>query len=250
MTIAEVMVENQFFRVVTSFLDPFKSLHGDGVLALPPFDIKSQSFVDNAFEGEKLSEIIFALYLPRKGEGELTMGGVNITRYTGNLTYIPVSFPFPHAWQITIEDITNRGQSLGITLEASIDTTASYILLDKRAAHNLYRTVLGAKRYTARRWTFPCHSSPDFSIMMNGVSFKIPKASINLGSVVAGGQDCVSAIMSGAEEGHAILGLAFVQNYYTVFDKTTYPHRVGFAPIIVTDLGQTGLTATLIGSHP
>jgi hypothetical protein len=228
--IAEVMVENQIFGVLKSLSDPFKSLYGDGILALPPFDVKSPSFVDNAFDEEKLSEIIFALYLPRTGEGELTMGGVNTTRYTGNLTYIPVSCPL--VWQVTIEDITSRGRSLGITLEASIDTTASSIILDKRSAYNLFRTVRGAKRYTARHWTFPCHSSPDFSIMMNGVRFKIPKASINLGPVVAGSRDCVSAIMSGAEEGHAILGLAFVQNYYTVFDKTTYPHRVGFAPII------------------
>lgn len=223
-------MENQIIGVVTSFSDPFKSLRGDGVLALPPFDIKSPSFIDNAFEEGKLPEIIFALYLPRKGEGELTMGGVNTTRYTGSLTYIPLSFPL--VWQITIEDITNRGRSLGITLEAAIDTTASYIFLDKRASYNLYKTVLGAKRYTARLWTFPCNSSPDFSITMNGVRFKIPKASINLGPVVAGGRDCVSAIMSGAEEGHAILGLAFLQNYYTVFDKTTYPHRVGFAPVV------------------
>ncbi|KAG0085371.1 Type I transmembrane sorting receptor, partial [Podila epicladia] len=230
LTIAEVTVENQIIGVVMSLSDPFTNLLGDGILALPPFDIKSPSFVDNAFDGGKLSGIIFAVYLPRSGEGEITIGGVNTARYTGNLTYISLSYS--QAWQITIEDIKYQGRSLGIMLEATIDTTASSILLDKRAAYALYWKVPGAKRYTASRWTFPCNASLHFSITMNGFRFTIPKDSINLGPVVAGSRDCVSAITSGAEEGHAILGLAFLQNYYTVFDKTTYPHRVGFAPIV------------------
>ncbi|KAG0200401.1 Type I transmembrane sorting receptor [Mortierella sp. GBA30] len=230
LTIAGVTVENQVVGVVTSLSDPFINLLGDGVLALPPFDIKSPSFVDNAFDEGKICEITFAVHLPRSGDGEITIGGVNPAKYRGDLTYIFLSYPL--AWQITIDDIAYSGRSLGITLEAAIDTTASSVLLDKRAAFSLYERVPGAKRYTARHWTFPCNSSQDFSIAMNGVSFKVPTDSINLGPVVAGGRDCVSAITSGAEEGHAILGLAFLQNYYTVFDKTTYPHRVGFAPVV------------------
>ncbi|KAG0082948.1 hypothetical protein BGZ92_011212 [Podila epicladia] len=144
LTIAEVTVENQIIGVVMSLSDPFTNLLGDGILALPPFDIKSPSFVDNAFDGGKLSGIIFAVYLPRSGEGEITIGGVNTARYTGNLTYISLSYS--QAWQITIEDIKYQGRSLGIMLEATIDTTASSILLDKRAAYALYWKVPGAKR--------------------------------------------------------------------------------------------------------
>lgn len=160
LTIAEVMVENQIVGVVMSLLDPFTNLLGDGILALSPFDIKSPSFEDNAFDGGKLSGIIFAVYLPHRGEGEIMIGGVNTTRYTGNLIHVSLSYPL--AWQITIEDIRCRGRPLGITLEATIEMTASSILLDKRAAYALYWKVPGAKRYTASRWTFPCNSNLNF----------------------------------------------------------------------------------------
>ncbi|KAG0327110.1 Type I transmembrane sorting receptor [Dissophora globulifera] len=224
-----VSIENQVFGIATSLTEPFYNLKGDGVLAFPSFDTRSPSFADNAFEGGRLPLNVFSLYLPRRGDGELTLGGVNRSRFAGDLSYVSLSYPL--AWQITIEDIGHRGRSLGITLEATVETTASSILLDTRATKALYRNIRGAKRYTARRWTIPCGSNPYFSITMNGIRFKIPKASINLGPVLEGSRDCVSAITSGAEEGHAILGLAFLQNFYTVFDKTTYPHRIGFATL-------------------
>ncbi|KAG0309184.1 hypothetical protein BGZ98_004709 [Dissophora globulifera] len=189
----------------------------------------SPTCTSTACVGRKVLEPSHSSSSENQGDGELTLGGFNRSRFAGDLSYVSLSYPL--AWQITIEDIGHRGRSLGITLEATVETTASSILLDTRAAKALYKNIRGAKRYTARRWTIPCGSNPYFSITMNGIRFKIPKASINLGPVLEGSRDCVSAITSGAEEGHAILGLAFLQNFYTVFDKTTYPHRIGFATL-------------------
>merc|ERR1712022_47786 len=64
----------------------------------------------------KLDEPVFAFYLGSGGaDGELTLGGVNPARYTGDFTYVPVVEMVPGTtgyWEIVLDDVTVNGASV------------------------------------------------------------------------------------------------------------------------------------------
>ncbi|KAG0327112.1 hypothetical protein BGZ99_008327 [Dissophora globulifera] len=228
-TVSAATVDRQSFGSATSLKTPTFDLKGDGILGLPASDRRNPSFFDNAFEAGSVSEYIFSLYMPRKGEGELLLGGYNTTRFTGNLTYLPIAFTM--LWQVTIDDMAYRNRSLGISLKTTVETATSLIRLDRKSINTLYAAIPGAKRLSPTRWTIPCDKVADFTLSMGGVAFKIPGSSITQGPLTEGSKFCLSAIAGGAKTGYASLGLAFLENYYTVFDKANTPPRIGFATI-------------------
>ncbi|KAG0082882.1 Type I transmembrane sorting receptor [Podila epicladia] len=233
-TVSGSTVAHQSFGVATSLLTPHSVIHGDGILGLPATDRSNPSFLDsffdNAFEGGSLTEYIFSLYLPKNGAGELLLGGFNATKFTGSLTYLPVE---PHSlWQVALDDVLYRDRSLGISLTATLSTVTSLIQLDRQSVNTLYAAIPGANRISPTRWSIPCNQVSDFTITMGGVAFKIPGPSISQGPVSVGSTQCLSAIAGGEKKGQATLGTAFLENYYTVFNKANTPFRLGFAAIV------------------
>ncbi|KAG0200402.1 hypothetical protein BGX28_006524 [Mortierella sp. GBA30] len=232
-TIFNATVARQGFGAATSLLTPNSVIRGDGVLGLPATDESNpsffDSFFDNAFERGSLSKYIFSLYMPSVGAGELLLGDYNLTLFTGNLTYLPIGPT--KLWQVTIDDLAYRNRFLSISLTATIDTATSLIQLDRQSANVLYATIPGANRLSPTRWSIPCGQVSNFTITMGGVAFNIPGSSISQGPLSPGSNQCVSAITGGQRKGHATLGMAFLENYYTVFDKSASPFRIGFGAI-------------------
>ncbi|KAG0329882.1 Type I transmembrane sorting receptor [Podila horticola] len=232
-TVSNTAVEDQSFGVATSLLTPDSTIPGDGILGLPATDYNNpsffESFFDNAFQYGSLTQYIFSLYMPKNGSGELLLGGLNATQFTGDLTYLPVGSKT--LWQVSLTDVAYHNRSLKISLMATIATASSLIQLDRQSIITLYDAIPGANRLSPTRWSVPCNQISSFTMTMGGVKFQIPGTSISLGPVSVGSTQCLSAIAGGAMKGHATLGMAFLQNYYMVFDKSTIPFRVGLATI-------------------
>lgn len=226
-------VDVQSFGVAASLLTPDSTIPGDGIMGLPATDRSNpsffESFFDNAFQYGSLTQYIFSLYMPQNGMGELLLGGFNTTQFTGDLTYLPVGSET--LWQVALDDVSYRKRSLGISLVATIATATSLIQLDRHSINTLYSAIPGANRLSPTRWSVPCNQISSFTMKLGGVKFQIPGTSISQGPISVGSTQCLSAIAGGAKTGHATLGMAFLQNYYMVFDKSTIPFRVGLGTI-------------------
>ncbi|KAG0277170.1 hypothetical protein BGZ97_009947, partial [Linnemannia gamsii] len=163
--------------------------------------------------------------MPKTGTGELLLGGVNAAKFTGDLTYLPIESGT--LWQVVLADVAYHKQPLGISGIAIIASANSLIQLDQKSLSIFYSAVPGAKRLTPTRWSVPCNQIANVTMTLGGIEFEIPGTSISLGPAPAGNNQCLSAIAGGAKTGHATLGMAFLENYYMVFDKSTTPFRVG-----------------------
>ncbi|KAF9285025.1 hypothetical protein BGZ74_001609 [Mortierella antarctica] len=203
-TMSNTAVDVQSFGVAESLLTPDSTIPGDGIMGLPATDRSNpsffESFLDNAFQYGSLTQYIFSLYMPQNGMGELLLGSFNTTQFTGDLTYLPVG-------------------------------SETLIQLDRHSINTLYSAIPSANRLSPTCWLVPCNQISSFTMKLGGVKFQIPGTSISQGPVSVGSTQCLSAITGGAKTGHATLGMAFLKNYYMVFDKSTIPFHVGLGTI-------------------
>ncbi|KAG9319154.1 hypothetical protein KVV02_004112 [Mortierella alpina] len=233
-TLDNTAVTSQSFGVATSLLTPNSAIPGDGILAFPATDLSNPSFFEayfeNAYQFSNLTKYMFSLYMPRSGTGELLLGGLNDSHFTGSLTYLPVESAMTQ-WQVAIADVAYHKRSLGISLMATIASANSLIQLDRQSANVFYNAIPGANRVSPTRWSVPCNQIANVTMTMGGVEFQIPATSISQGPVSVGSNQCLSAIAGGAKTGQATLGMAFLENHYVVFDKSTIPFRIGLGTI-------------------
>jgi len=116
----------------------FKSISVDGVV--PPFyNLVAQKLVANN---------IFAFWLNRsnKGQGgELTLGGIDKSHYTGDITYVKLTNQT--YWEFALDDVTFAGQSLKLCpsggCRAIADTGTSLIAVPSKVATYI-NTKIGA----------------------------------------------------------------------------------------------------------
>ncbi|KAG0311709.1 hypothetical protein BGZ99_009958 [Dissophora globulifera] len=81
--------------------------------------------------------------------GEITFGGVNPARYTGDITYINcVGAAFGYPWSIPVGGITVDGQSIdvGVNTMAMIDTGTSLMLVPEKVSDAINSAIPGAQK--------------------------------------------------------------------------------------------------------
>ena len=99
--------------------------------------------------------------------GELTLGGVDTTKYSGTLTYFPKSTVSPYSfyWGINVASITYGSTSLSSSASAIVDTGTTLIYIPT-SAYNKFLSVAGGK-------TDPSSGLAEFSTEPTGtVTFK------------------------------------------------------------------------------
>ncbi|KAJ3299547.1 Vacuolar protease A [Blyttiomyces sp. JEL0837] len=172
--------------------------------------------------------------------GEFTVGGVDQTRFEGELGYI--SLNSKSYWQIPFTGATYSIMGIqmdltGSTNDAIIDTGTSLIYLDPVVADGI-NNAIGALPFDPNQGfnSIDCTTAqfgPDVRLSFGGSVFVIPAHAYVLD---LGGTTCISGFTrgpsgtDGAEARPAILGDVFLRVYYSVFDKEN--GRVGFAKAI------------------
>jgi hypothetical protein len=229
----------------TKGLGPAYSVgHFDGICGMGWDDISVdhvktplRALVDSG----SLDEPVFAFYLGSGGaDGELTIGGVNPARYTGDFTYVPVVDMVPGTtgyWEIVLDDVTVNGQSISAAKRGVVDSGTSLMVVPSDEIKNI-ASIVGAKQLSIipplnREYTIDCSTdAPDIDFQIDGKTYALTLADYSLDQ--GDGQPCLFAFMGQdipAPVGPLIImGDVFMRAHYTKFDVGN--KRVGFAQIV------------------
>ena len=132
----------------------------DGILGIGPVDLTAgavqdtsrvPTVTDNLSSQNKISsEIIGISFNPTtslsSSNGELTFGGVDQSKYTGSITYTPITktSPSKHYWGID-QSVTYGSSNSGIiSMTAGIVDTGTTLVLFASDAYNRYKSLTGA----------------------------------------------------------------------------------------------------------
>ncbi|KAI0040822.1 acid protease [Auriscalpium vulgare] len=234
----------------------------DGILGIGPVDLTDgtvsgttnvPTVTDNLFrQGTIATESIGIFYEPSTSaesvaNGELTFGGVDTTKITGDVSYVPITSTSPASQYWGIDQSVSYGDSTTILdSTAGIVDTGTTLVLIATDAFQAYQKATGAKLdqttglLTVTEAQFNNLQSLFFNI--GGVSYELsanaqiwPRA---LNSQLGGSADTIYLVVSdlGSQSGQGldfINGFTFLQRFYSVYDVTN--SQVGLATTAFTD---------------
>ncbi|THH31068.1 hypothetical protein EUX98_g3123 [Antrodiella citrinella] len=212
-------VANSFPPTFSDYTTPPDALMG---VAFPAISVtKSQPFPQTLNAQGSLTDPVFAMSL-NGANAELTLGGVDSTRYAGSIQYTPVTTA--GFWQINFDSAQANGQpSVGKT-EAILDTGSREVIGDAASVKKLYATIPGSQTTTPganNLYTYPCDTTPAVSITIAGLAIPFSADSFNLGPVGSTNQ-CLGAIQTAPKSTppsrYWTLGDAWLQNAYMVYN--------------------------------
>ncbi|KAI0263905.1 acid protease [Gloeopeniophorella convolvens] len=257
---SELVIRSQSIGVASTA----QGLDGvDGILGIGPVDLTEgtvggktpvPTVTDNLFkQGTISNESIGIFYQPSTSanpvpNGELTFGGINPTKTTGEVNFVPITSTSPASayWGID-QDVTygSSGESILSSTAGIVDTGTTLVLI-ATDAFQAYQKVTGAKLdqstglLTLTASQFEKLQPLFFNI--GGVRYTLtPNAQIwprALNSQLGGTEDDIYLVVSdlGSPSGQGldfINGFAFLQRFYSVFDVTN--SQVGLATTAFTD---------------
>ncbi|KAI1315954.1 hypothetical protein EDD11_010592 [Mortierella claussenii] len=230
----------QTIGLATDESSQFASSPEDGLFGLGFSNIESVSgvktFLDNAVAANAIAQPVISVFLPsvrRNGGvgGEYLFGGIDSTKYTGSLTYVPVTQK--GYWQVHIADASVNGVSVGQAAEGIIDTGTTLVIVGDAAAKAIHAKVKGAKNDPSNGWVVPCSLKKDtksnVGFKLGGKTFNIPLADLAYEDLGDGSGNCFSGVQGGQDD-LWILGDVFIKNNYCVFDQSGNA-RIGIAPL-------------------
>ncbi|KAF8930621.1 hypothetical protein BGZ52_000891 [Haplosporangium bisporale] len=249
---------------VASTVKGFKDV--DGILGLGPVDLtvgtlspdtKSTipTVVDNLFTQGTISEHVCSIYFEpitdssgTQENGQITFGGTDSSKYTGSITFAPITETSPanNYWGIDASFSYGRGETTILSTNAGIVDSGTTLLLLATDAFNAFQKATGGVKDSATGLlsitSEQLGSMKSLFVTISGVEYELtPNALIwprSLNSAIGGSAGSIYLIVSdnGSNSGSGldfILGLKFMERFYTVFD--TGNQRVGFATTPFTD---------------
>ncbi|KAG0252265.1 hypothetical protein DFQ27_008179 [Actinomortierella ambigua] len=212
-------------------------------------------FLDRMKNATILTEQVMGVYLrpsdhtpqalaPGQG-GEVTFGGLNPARYTGEITYI--NNVGPSSWTIPVSGLSVNGQQIPLTnVTATIDTGTTAFLVPPAISNAVNGAIPGAAQLTGAddSWLLPCTGSSKITLTFGTFSADIPYADLVLEATAqqtSRGPYCYSTVMhptgATATIDQWLIGDTFIKNVFSVYDfSNTAPlGRIGFAKLAEAD---------------
>merc|ERR1712217_307713 len=130
-TVGSVTVPNLLFaEAVREPGVDFIAAKFDGIMGFgfPEISVnRMPPFFQAALAAGAIKEAKFAFYLEKSGStgGELSLGGADSTKYTGDLTYTPITNK--GYWEFSVAAVTVGGNSFASTTKAIADTGTSLL---------------------------------------------------------------------------------------------------------------------------
>jgi hypothetical protein len=233
--VGDVTVHNQLFAEITDVSGlglAYSEGKFDGILGLafPSISVDNMTpvFV-NMFEQGSLEMDVFSFDLGKADgqPGELTFGGIDTSKFIGDLSYVPLSNET--YWALELDGLTVNGKSATTSHRVIIDSGTSLLAgpVDDVAA---LAKLVGAKKswINPQEYTVPCSSIPSLPTLtfhIGGKAYDLSGADYTINAGIM----CLFAVV-GIDvpvEPLWIAGDVFMRKYYTVFD---YGNRqMGFA---------------------
>ncbi|KZV74839.1 aspartic peptidase A1 [Peniophora sp. CONT] len=225
----------------------------DGIIGIGPVDLTEgttdadtvPTITDNLFtQGTISTEVIGISFQPATSDsatnGELTFGGTDSSKFTGDITFTPITSTSPASEFWGIDQTVAYGDDTILPTTAGIVDTGTTLLLLATDAFDAYTAATGA---TPDSTTGLLSVTPEQFAALKSLFFTIggttfeftPNAQLwprSLNADIGGDPDGIFLIVGdlGTDSGEGldfINGFAFLERFYSVFDTTN--SRVGFA---------------------
>ncbi|KAL2117106.1 hypothetical protein VTJ04DRAFT_9274 [Mycothermus thermophilus] len=225
------------FGLANMVNDSFKHFAFDGILGLGMGDsVTGGNFLSHLKNHKIVDSLVLGISLNRGSDGvndgQVTFGGVDPAKFTGDITYSPI----PQAqqakgeWAIILESAAYDGKTAGSSnVLAYIDTGTSFIFAPPADLDELFKLVPGSSSYDNskyREYEVPCDTKTPITLSFGGAQFDISPADW----ILPKGDKCVANLYGWEVRkgtGSWLLGDTFLKNVYSVFDADK--HRIGFA---------------------
>jgi hypothetical protein len=212
----------------------FRHFAFDGILGLAMSASVSGTFMQTLKQKKLLKSLVFSISLNRdsdgRNDGQITFGGIDRAKYTGEISYTDVPPPNKDAgeWVIPLGGLSVNGQSAAVSNRlAYIDTGTSFVFAPPDDLAALFKLIPGSSSSESNgyvEYTVPCDTKHPITITFSNVAYEISPADW----IVKTNDHCVSRLYGYEfKAGTWLLGDAFLKNVYSVFDAENM--RIGFA---------------------
>lgn len=209
----------------------------DGILGMGFTSISidnAPTVFENAIQQHAVDQPIFSFYLGDNGPGELTFGGYDPAKFTGDLTYVKLMSAT--YWEIALDKVAggtyeSQGNDDGTPITAIVDSGTSLITGPKADIRKLASAV-GAKPNIMGEYTVDCDKlddMPDITFTIDNKEYVIPGKK----AIIQAQGTCLFAFMGmdfPKPGPQWILGDVFMRQYYTVFNYLD--QTIGFAKAV------------------
>ncbi|CCO34826.1 hypothetical protein BN14_08935 [Rhizoctonia solani AG-1 IB] len=231
-TVAGLSAENQKFSPVNE-TNSMEDYGTDGLMGLAFKSISklnAPTFIDTLFSQKKIASPVFSMRLASAPGSELYIGGINPSKHTGEITYVPLE---AQTYWVVNGSANANGQE-GFKGKMIIDSGTTAILGPYNSVWNWWSKVPGSGYCLPRDcgapgyFTFPCANAPSVSFNFGGREFPVAAQDFSVGTLSRNSSICVGTIaILDTPDNTWVVGDAFMKNVYTVFDAAE--SRVGFA---------------------
>ena len=233
-----VTVEGQIFGEATAVWNEYSAeAPNDGTLGLgfgasTPQEVTS--ILDNLLDQGLIAERLAGVYLDRNpNDGELTLGGLNGDRYSGELSWATIALN-PEGWVVSADSIAvGETEICSEYCHANTITNSPYFLLGMEAAKTVNDALGGMDIGQPGVAALDCatlYTLPNLKIEMAGRTMEMsPLEYTFIFPFGSGVEMCISGFVgvAGMDDHQVGLGNLFNQKFYTAYDMENM--RVGFA---------------------
>ncbi|KAI6381060.1 hypothetical protein MCOR25_001359 [Pyricularia grisea] len=212
--------------------DHFNHFPFDGILGLSMASGATDNLLQTLKKEKAFKSNVMGVYVNRNSDGpnmgEVTFGGTDSSKYTGDITYTTVPDNAGGVWAIPMGDLSYDGKKAGISgRRAYIDTGTTYIFGPPGDVSAIHKQIPGAKSSDGVTYTAPCNSNKSLTVSFSGTSYTIFTGDWLQAPNSDG--ECVSNLYGNeVVKGSWLLGSTFLKNVYAVFDMDQT--RIGFGP--------------------
>ena len=236
-TVGGLSVQQFGFGSMTNLSPAFGNFKADGTLgfAWPALSInRLPTFFNELYFNGGVAQNLISFYLtdrPNAAGSELILGGVDYSKFTGQITYTQVVLT--QWWVINIGNVLVNGQSVTNSRYArAIVDTGTTLILGSYALIGRIQNILG------NRQKIPCNqisTLPTVTFVIEDTNFPLGPESYVVQFNQFGRTTCVvgfygTKLSPELGEQALILGDSFLKEYYSVFD--TGNTQVGFAKAV------------------
>ncbi|KAL6692394.1 aspartic peptidase domain-containing protein [Trichoderma pleuroticola] len=232
--VAGLQVQDFQFGLITNQsaafgVDPFDGIVGMGFPS--GLTTGSQTFLNALHSSGQISRAIYGLYpylTPQSvGHAEISLGGVDSSKLTSEINYIPV-FPATDQFNGTFEKVRVDNRTTNVSSNfVNYDSGTANIVAPKNDAEAIYAMISPDIRPIDAVGTYgiPCSKLKDIkssiSFIIEGHNYTIPSQELNVGPIPDQPGICQTLINStGGDQAKSlwVIGGSLLKDYYTVWD--------------------------------
>lgn len=248
--VAGLSIPDQQFLLADSFDEffrdkPFQGVMGIGVANVTELPSKKPWYWALYNSGQLQSPAISFYYPPGQKDGaEMTLGGVNPSRYKGEMKYFDLVHGGMFGARQSAVYINGEPFVTGSNSIVTFDTGTPYFMTSDSVVADIYSRISpNITKLDREAWGAPCSLvdsiAADFTFTYgspngNNINVTMPRSAFNLGPYNGSTTTCQTVFSSGelgsnGDDPGYLIGAPLLKEYYTVWDGLNY--KMGFGEL-------------------